>query len=173
VPQVLAALPQARFILVGDGPERSALESRALQLGIGPHIEFLGLRRDISQILSRFDVFVLPSLREGLPNAVLEAMAWGLPVVATRVGGVPEVVTASETGLLVAPGAPDELAQAMITLGTDATRRARYGHAAQAIIASRFSPEREFRETEAVYLRLLGGIGAQAGSCAALSGSAG
>ncbi len=93
-----------RLLLVGDGPTRSLVEKTALDLGLADRIEFLGLRGDIDELLTRADVFVLPSKWEGLPLSILEAMRAGLPVIATDVGGVAEAVTDGVTGYLTPPG---------------------------------------------------------------------
>jgi sugar transferase (PEP-CTERM/EpsH1 system associated) len=105
-PELDAAL---RLIVVGDGPERGALESLAGELGLLRHVEFTGTRDDTASILRTFDVFVLPSVNEGISNTILEAMASGLPVLAARVGGNPELVVHGETGLLYEPDATDGL----------------------------------------------------------------
>lgn len=101
---VLNTLPVAKFILAGEGPKRLALEKLARQLGIEKSVIFLGRRSDLASIYASFDVFVLPSLREGMPLAVLEAMAAKRPVVATRVGAIPTMVKDQQTGLLVDAG---------------------------------------------------------------------
>lgn len=111
---VAEAIPQARFLVVGDGPQREALLSWVRHLGLGERCIFAGLRSDISQILPALDLFVLPSLSEALGIAAIEALASGVPVVASRVGGVPEVVTHGEVGLLVPPGDAVQLAQAIL-----------------------------------------------------------
>lgn len=105
-PDLQAAL---RLTVVGDGPERRALESLAGELGLLRHVEFTGTRDDTASILRTFDVFVLPSVNEGISNTILEAMASGLPVLAARVGGNPELVVHGETGLLYEPDAADGL----------------------------------------------------------------
>lgn len=97
-------VPRARFLVVGDGEERARLEARSTALGVDDVVRFLGARTDVPRLLSATDVFVHPSLYEALPTSVLEAMAAGLPVVATDVGGIPELVSVERTGLLVPPG---------------------------------------------------------------------
>lgn len=153
---VLAQLPRARFILVGDGIERSNLERQVAQLGVADRVTFLGHRTDVGRLLPEFDIFVLPSLSEGMPNAVLEAMAAGVPVVATDVGGVPEVVEQERTGLLVPPGNAGALAAALVRLAEDANLRSRMSACARGVVETNFSLEREAQETENVYHRLLG-----------------
>ena len=106
-------LPEVRFFVAGDGEERSTLEREASALGVGNRLEFLGERDDVPALLKAADVFVLPSLYEGLPVSVLEAMAAGTPVVATAIGGTSEAVVDGESGILVPPRDPDALANAI------------------------------------------------------------
>jgi len=116
---VAEAIPQARFLVVGDGPQREDLLSRVRRLELGERCIFTGLRSDVPQILPAFDLFVLPSLSEALGIAAIEALASGVPVVASRVGGVPEVVIHGETGLLVPPGDATQLAQAILYMAAN------------------------------------------------------
>ena len=102
-----------QLLLVGDGSERKTLESQAEREGLSSYIKFIGLRRDIPEILSCADVFLLSSLNEGFGLVLVEAMAMSLPIVATRVGGIPEVVEDGKTGILVAPGNPQAMADAV------------------------------------------------------------
>ena len=111
--QVKAAHPTARLVLIGDGPLRDAVVSQIAHLGLGTNVTLLGPRADVDRILPALDVFVLSSNTEGLSNAILEAQACGLPVVATAVGGNPDLVRAGETGWLVPPESPAELARAL------------------------------------------------------------
>jgi glycosyltransferase involved in cell wall biosynthesis len=120
---LLEALPMVRagrplhWLVVGGGSELSGLEARARELGLQDRVHLLGNRRDIPELLSTMDYFVLPSLREGLPLAMLEAMASGLAVIGTEVGGVPRLLNESGAGLCVEPGRPESLATALETLG--------------------------------------------------------
>jgi glycosyltransferase involved in cell wall biosynthesis len=116
VPRLLEVLADLRVIIVGDGPLRPELAAQASALGVEKHVVFLGSRSDALELLSTFDVFVLPSEIEGMSNALLEAMAVGRPVVATDVGGNPEVVVDGETGFVVPPADPDRLAAAIVKL---------------------------------------------------------
>jgi len=110
---VAETIPRARFLVVGDGPQREDLLSRVHHFGLEERFVFAGLRSDVPQILPAFDLFVLPSLSEALGIAAIEALASGVPVVASQVGGVPEVIIHGETGLLVPPGDAAQLAQAI------------------------------------------------------------
>jgi glycosyltransferase involved in cell wall biosynthesis len=121
-----------RAVLVGDGKERAALERRAGELGLASHVRFLGERPDVERVLPALDVFVLSSREEGIPNALLEAMAAGRPAVATAVGGTPEVMVDGRTGWLVPPRDPAALAQALGEALADRAEARRRGQAAQA-----------------------------------------
>jgi glycosyltransferase involved in cell wall biosynthesis len=116
VPRLLEAVPDVHVLVAGDGDLRAELVEQARGLGVAERVRFLGTRRDPLDLLSAADVFVMPSVVEGMSNALLEAMALGLPVVATEVGGTPEVVTDGETGFLVPPADPDRLAAALAKL---------------------------------------------------------
>lgn len=142
------------FVAVGQGPLEARLRERCRTLGLDQSsFRFLGYREDAVRVAAGFDLFVLASIHEGLPIAMLEAMALGVPVVATRVGGIPEVVTDGVEGLLVPPARPDLLAEAIRTLAADAGRRAAMG-AAAAERGSRFDIGPAVRTIEAVYSRL-------------------
>jgi glycosyltransferase involved in cell wall biosynthesis len=132
--RALARLQPDSFeaLIVGDGPDRHRLEAEIEALGLADRVELAGERRDVPQLLASADVFVLSSASEGMPVSVLEAMAAGLPVVAARVGGVPEQVADGVTGLLVEPGDPDELAAALARLTRDGELRRRLGAAGRA-----------------------------------------
>jgi glycosyltransferase involved in cell wall biosynthesis len=103
MPEILRRWPDVVLLVIGRGKLEASLEAQAEELGVGAHVRFLGLRQDVPRLLSALDVFVLPSLSEGLSLALLEAMAAGKPVVATEVGGNPEVVIPGETGYLAKP----------------------------------------------------------------------
>jgi glycosyltransferase involved in cell wall biosynthesis len=144
------------MLLVGDGPERVSLEGLAQQLDLGSdRLRFLGYRSDVSDLLSAADLFVLPSLTEGLPLSVLEAMAHALPVVATPVGGIPEVITDGQDGLLVPVNQPEELARVLSELLDDPARRQSLGETGYRHVRDRFSFERMAGEYEELYRRLL------------------
>jgi len=132
--RALGDLPPQSFdaVIVGEGPDRPRLEEDIRALGLSGRVSLAGERRDVPRLLADADVFVLPSRSEGHPVSVLEAMAAGVPVVASRVGGVAEQVADGETGLLVAPGDPAELAAALRRLAADPSLRRRLGAAGRA-----------------------------------------
>ena len=136
--RVHSQLPQARLLLVGEGRTRDVIETRIAALGLHGAVRLIGERRDISRVLPAFDVFALVSESEGMSNAILEAQSCGLPVVATRVGGNPELVDA-DCGVLVKPHDPPALAQALLELLPDTARRIRLGAAARARVRARHS----------------------------------
>ena len=115
--------PRARLVLMGAGPPTEELEAAVRRLGLESVVHFPGFRRDASQLLPALDVFVLSSLSEGISLALLEAMAAGVPSVATRVGGNVEIITDPSCGVLVPPRSPRELADAILSLTNDASRR--------------------------------------------------
>jgi glycosyltransferase involved in cell wall biosynthesis len=117
--EVVQRLPSARLVLVGDGPLRESLEQSVRDLGLSSRVRFAGPRDDVPSLLAAFDVFCLSSRYEGLSIALLEAMAARVPAVATAVGGIPEVVQANRSGLLVQPGDPHALAAALVAVLTD------------------------------------------------------
>lgn len=157
MPAVLAAHPEARLCIVGEGPMRGVLEALIGELKLWERVLMTGHREDIARVIAAFDIAVMSSTAsEGIPQFALQAMALGKPVIATRVGGIPEVVLHGETGLLVDPGNPDLLAEAVITLLGDEALRRRLGHKARSHVASHHSFERMLDQVEACYRRLLG-----------------
>jgi sugar transferase (PEP-CTERM/EpsH1 system associated) len=128
-----------RLVLVGEGAQRKALEAKITSAGLASYVQLLGNRTDVAALLGEFDIFALSSIAEGMPGALLEAMAAGLPVVATRVGGVGEVVVDGVTGTLVEPGNPAALAQALRGYVEDESRRAEHGCAGRQHVEQRFS----------------------------------
>ncbi|HUP42185.1 MAG TPA: FkbM family methyltransferase [Thermoanaerobaculia bacterium] len=158
--RVRAERPEARFVLVGDGPERRAVERRAERLGLGPGsdgaLQLAGLQEDVRPFYAALDLFLVSSDYEGLPVALLEAMASGLPGVYTAVGGVPEVVRDGVEGLLVPPGDPEALAAAVLRLLGEPGERARLGASARERVAESFSTERMTRRLEAIYQEVAG-----------------
>jgi glycosyltransferase involved in cell wall biosynthesis len=148
--RVIDAAVPVRFVALGRGPLDEQIRTEHQRLGLGDRFHLAGYREDAVRVLAGCDGFVLASLFEGLPVAVMEALALGLPVVATAVGGIPECVRDGVEGLLVPPSRPDLLAEAVIDLARDPGRRARMGEAASER-ARRFDVGRAAREVEAIY----------------------
>ena len=146
----------ARLIIAGDGPMRSAIEGLAAELNIAEHIFLLGERQDIPQVLQACDVFTLTSIAEGISNTILEAMAVGLPVVATRVGGNPELVDNGVTGCLVSAQDTTALTAAYENYLSDSKLRNLHGQNARARAAEKFSLERMGRQYAQLYDELVG-----------------
>jgi sugar transferase (PEP-CTERM/EpsH1 system associated) len=145
----------ARLVLVGDGPLRDQVEAEVAGSGLGDVVWLAGARADVPACMAAMDCFVLPSQAEGISNTLLEAMASGLPVIATDVGGNGELVADGETGCLVPSSDPPALAEAMARLAGDADLRARMGAAGRARAVSRFSLEAMVTAYLDVYDRLL------------------
>ncbi len=148
--------PRLRLVMVGDGPLRSAVQQLLTEAGVGEQVWLPGARDDIPALMAALDLFVLPSLAEGICNTVLEAMACGLPVIATNVGGNPDLVREGETGVLVPPGQPDILANQMMAYAGDPERRRREGRAARARAETEFSIDAMVNGYMRIYARLLG-----------------
>lgn len=153
--RVSAGVDEARFVVVGDGISRADLERHADRIGLSRRVLFTGFRLDIPDILAASTVAVLPSLTEGMSNSLLEAMAAGLPVVATRVGGSPEAVGEDECGIIVPPGDDAFLASAIARLLRDRSLRARLGRAGRVRVERLFSIRKMVGDTQALYERLL------------------
>jgi glycosyltransferase involved in cell wall biosynthesis len=147
--EALTEVPELGLVVVGDGPERPRLERRARELGVQDRVYFAGRRpkKEALGLMAACDLFVLNSAYEGLPHVVLEAMALGLPVVATAAGGTPEVVRDGETGVLV-PGRYGTLGASLSALARDPALRRRLGRAARQWIGERLSAENMIRLTE-------------------------
>lgn len=145
--------PDAKLMVVGDGPQRPELEAMIRALGLTDRVEMLGTRHDVPEILATLDIFALPSRREGLPLALLEAMAASLPVVACAVGGVPEAITSDDLGLLVRPEDPEALSQALARLIDEAQLRATLGRAARRRFEQHYELSKMIDRYEALMVR--------------------
>ncbi len=150
-PDIIATQPNVKFVLVGDGPLRSQLTQQIVANGVEDHFILLGFRQDVPEILPLFDVFTLPSLYEGLPNVVLEAMACGLPVVATPVDGTKEAVIDQETGLLVPVGEVRQLADNLLHVISDHDLKLKLGHAGRMRVEDEFSLDGQVKKFENLY----------------------
>lgn len=147
--------PEARFLVVGDGELRGRLESQTKELGLEDQVIFLGFRPDLDRIYADLDIVVLSSLNEGLPVAVIEAMAAGLPVVSTRVGGVVDLIEDGVTGRLVPPEDPEALALGILELLTDPERRNKIGRIGREKVYPSLSAERLVKDMENLYEDLM------------------
>lgn len=156
LPSVVREEPRAVCLIVGYGPAEPELRELALELGLGERVRFLGARSDVPELLSTFDCYALPSRREGLPMVILEAMAAGCPIVATRVGGVPGAIEDGETGDLVPPEEPAAMAAAILAQLRDPERRRAYAGQARRRFRDRFSATAMARRYEALYLEAAG-----------------
>ncbi len=152
---VVRRCPRVVFLIVGGGTLLEELQAKARLLAVDSHIRFLGHREDVRDILAICDVFVLPSLSEGTPLALLEAMAAGVPPVATRVGGVSGVAEDGKTGLLVPPADSQTLAESIVRLLEDRTLAKRMGQSAQEVVAGRFSLTRMVHAYQEIYAGLI------------------
>jgi glycosyltransferase involved in cell wall biosynthesis len=142
--------------IAGDGDAKSSLETLTAELGLAGRVRLLGYQSDPRAVYEASDLFALSSLREGLPNVVLEAMAMETPVVATRIAGVPRLVRDAETGVLVEPGSVDALAAGLERLVSDAAARDRLASAARRFVVERYSFAARMTKVRAIYDRLLG-----------------
>jgi N-acetyl-alpha-D-glucosaminyl L-malate synthase BshA len=142
---------RARLLLIGDGPARPDVERQVAEYGLGGDVDVVGEQHDPVPWLSASDLFLLPSAQESFGLAALEAMACEVPVVAFRIGGLPEIIDDGATGVLCAEGAVDEMAERATALLTDGARRAAMGAAAAAVVRSRYGTERIVPLYEAVY----------------------
>lgn len=156
LPSIAERSPGVRCLFVGDGPLRYDLEREAHALGVADICRFTGMRTDIPDILSATDVFVMPSLSEGFPMVLLEAMGMGRPVVATAVSGNPELIEDGRTGKLVAPSDPKALAEAVLRLLENPDEAQALGKAALIKVSTSFTVQIMVEKTERVYRSLLG-----------------
>jgi glycosyltransferase involved in cell wall biosynthesis len=153
------SIPNVQAVVVGDGEDRANLERLADELGLRSRCQFLGWRADMADVYASADVVALSSLNEGAPVTVIEAMATGRAVVATAVGGVPDVVVHGQTGLLVPPRRPGELAAALRTVLTDSALRQAFGRAGQERALACFAAPRLVADIERLYLAELAAQG--------------
>ena len=149
----------AVLCMVGDGPDRPELERRAHELGVIRDTLFLGYQEDVAPFYAAFDALVLPSSNEGTPVSAIEALAAGRPVVATRVGGVPDVVQEGQDGFLVDPGATDDLADRLARLARDPALRERMGGAGRERVLPRYAVARLIDDVDRLYRSLLASAG--------------
>jgi glycosyltransferase involved in cell wall biosynthesis len=158
IPLVIGHKPEVRFLMIGEGPLGDELRSQANRLGLTSAVIFAGARSDVDALYPMMDLFVLPSLGEGLPLVILEAMASGIPVLATDVGGTRELVRPGQTGWLVPSGDSAALAEGILAALDNPHQRANLARTARDDIAARFSVERIAAEYAALYLKADGAV---------------
>lgn len=160
LPDLIAAagsVPEARFVIAGDGPDRVDLERLSAALGVGDRVVFLGHRRDVPALLAASDAFVLPSRNEGLPLSILEALAAGRPTIATNVGGTSEAIRDGETGFLIPAGSPDRLAAGIRRVLDNPEAAGRMAVRGRELVEREFSVGTMVERTTAVYEAVLAG----------------
>ena len=157
--KVISRHPEARLALIGDGEERERLQHLATDLSIGHFVRFLGLRADVPEILAACDLFTLPSIQEGFPMVILEALAAGKAVIASEVGAISDVIRHGATGLLVPPGDTDALADALCLLIEDEEARQRLGQSGRELVRKAYDFERTVGQYDDLYQRALGKAG--------------
>jgi glycosyltransferase involved in cell wall biosynthesis len=153
--QAVRETPDARFVILEEGERKDELVREVRELGLERHVLLPGFRPDVLSLLKTFDLFVMPSITEGLGTSLLDAMACERPIVASRVGGIPEVVVDGVTGLLVPPRDADSLAEALVRLLEDRALAARLAAAGLARVRERFTVDRMVDDTLSTYERLL------------------
>ncbi|MBN1230668.1 MAG: glycosyltransferase family 4 protein [Anaerolineales bacterium] len=154
IPEILNENPNTIFAFAGEGPYKNEIEEKARSLGINDFIRFLGNRKDIPRLLNAADIFVMPSLWEGLPMALLEAMAVGLPVVVTAVEGVKDMIETNVNGIMIPIQDVPALIEKMNVLIASPSDRQRLGKAGQELVVSKFNNDRMCREYEALFHKL-------------------
>lgn len=155
LPQIRREFPNVRTVFAGEGALTQQLQRQVEELSLQGVVDFVGFQSNMEEWFSVADVTVLPSFYEGLPLSAIESLAAGTPVVASAVDGTPEVVIHGKTGLTVPPGAPDELAAAIVTLLADPELRARFGSTGRGWVEEEFSQEKQIKRTEDLYLSSL------------------
>ena len=151
IPGVLACFPQAVLLIVGDGPQRADLEQQARHLGVETSVRFLGTRDDVYHLLAAADVFVLPSVSEGMPMALLEALGMGVAVVASNLTGIADVIEDGRHGLLTTPGKPDSLAHAVNRLLEDDALRADLSESGKQLVRQEYTVDRMCERYESLF----------------------
>jgi len=155
LPKIIESVPQAYYLIVGDGPYANTLRREADKLPQRKHIIFAGMRKDVPRCLAASDIFVLPTLTEALPTVLAEAMASRLPIVASAVGGVPEMITNGQNGFLVAPSASERLAEACLALLSNTEHRQAIGARGWQIAHDKFDIRCQVEQLKNLYLELI------------------
>ncbi len=156
LPAVIAEIPNFALVIVGSGSLEGELRRQVRELNLDPYVIFAGFRSDMPRVLAALDLFVMPSISEGLGTAALEAGAAGVPIVASNVGGIPEVVADGERGLLVEPACPEALARAILRFHADRDFAARCAAAEREFVRKNFSEESLIEMTEGIYREWIG-----------------
>ena len=154
IPKIIKNLPQSRFLFFGRGPLKEQLIEQCLKKGVQDYVNFAGFRNDISRILPRLDLVVHPALMEGLGVSLIQAAAAGVPVVATKVGGIPEIVRDGFNGLLVEPGSTEAIASSVIELLNDRITAKRLGDNGKKLVIDEFSIDSMVRGNINIYRQL-------------------
>jgi L-malate glycosyltransferase len=157
IPPIIDRCGTTIFLFVGQDQMQGVIQAEAKKHRVEPHIRFMGEQHDVRPFLAAADVFLLPSLHEGLPTAILEAMSMSLPVVATSVGGIPELVVVNETGFLIAPRDPDAIAHYVVNLLLDPELCARFGRAARERVLQYFTLDHMVNQLRREYVRIARG----------------
>lgn len=155
VPAIQEEIPEVKVLVVGEGTLRTELEEKAERLGIAEDVVFTGERRDVARLYKLMDVKVIPSINEGMPLTLLEAMTAGTPVVATKAGGIVELIEDGENGRLVPPQKPEEIAQAVVTLLQNSEYRQNIAEEAQKRV-QQYDIQNSMRKIEKIYYEILG-----------------
>ena len=153
MPDIIKKFTDITLVIAGDGPAADKLKKQTVELGITRNVLFLGPRLDIPELLKVFDIYVLPSLSEGLPMVLLEAMAAGCPIVATNVGGIPTLIKHGDNGSMVEPKNPQALASEIIKLLSSQELRSQYSKKALETFQESYSADIMTRKYEQLYLR--------------------
>jgi glycosyltransferase involved in cell wall biosynthesis len=154
MPEVIARRKSIKLLIAGGGPYQSDLEKLAEGLGLGNKVVFLGRRDDVKELLHLSDMFVFPTLSEGMPLSLLEAMASGLPAVASDIGPVREIIVNGQNGVLFRPKDSDDLARALVDIISDTQQAQRLGQAGRIFVQDKFAPQKNARLLEEFYMRL-------------------
>lgn len=154
-PQVVKQCPQAKFLIVGDGPERAALEKLTIDLGLQSFVIFAGYQENVAAFYQLMNLYASPSLQEAMPKSLLEAAACELPIVATAVGGVPQIVQPDETGVLSPVGDPQKLAAEIIRLIQNPGLGKQYGKKVRDLVCAKFSETEAVKKLENLYVEVV------------------
>lgn len=155
LPQIIQELPELKVMFIGDGPLKETIQKKVEILGLNPHVIFTDYQSNVQDFYREIDLLVLPSMSEGMPNVALEAMLFEKPVVSTHVGGVPEVVVDGETGIIVEPQAPKQLAEAVIRLFENPDMLHDFGVAGRERVLREFDPVQRVKKITAMYEEVL------------------